>query len=59
MAIVLVVLVVIVIVVAVLFVSIYNNLVTLRANREQAFADIDVKIKQRYDLVTNLVNTVK
>ncbi len=59
MAIVLVVLVVIVIVVALLFVSIYNNLVTLRANREQAFADIDVQMKQRYDLVPNLVNTVK
>ena len=59
MAIVLVVLVVIVVVVALLFVSIYNNLVTLRANREQAFADIDVQMKQRYDLVPNLVNTVK
>lgn len=38
---------------------IYNSLVTLKVTREQAFADIDVQMKQRYDLVPNLVNTVK
>ena len=37
----------------------YNNLVRLRNNRENAFADIDVQIKQRYDLVPQLVATVK
>lgn len=37
----------------------YNNLVRLRNNRENAFADIDVQLKQRYDLVPQLVATVK
>lgn len=40
-------------------VSIYNNLVKLRNNRENAFANIDVQLKQRYDLVPQLVATVK
>lgn len=39
--------------------STYNNLVRLRNNRENAFANIDVQLKQRYDLIPNLVNTVK
>lgn len=37
----------------------YNNLVGLRNNRENAFANIDVQLKQRYDLVPQLVATVK
>ncbi|NLV51846.1 MAG: LemA family protein [Bacteroidales bacterium] len=50
----------IVVAVLVLFViGIYNNLVKLRNNRENAFADIDVQLKQRYDLVPQLVATVK
>ena len=40
-------------------VSIYNNLVRLRNNREQAFANIDVQLKQRHDLIPQLVATVK
>ena len=40
-------------------VGIYNNLVALRNNRENAFANIEVQLKQRYDLIPNLVNTVK
>jgi LemA protein len=49
-----------VIVVAVLFViSVYNGLITLRQRVNQAFADIDVQLKQRHDLVPNLVETVK
>ena len=40
-------------------VFIYNNLVKLRNNRENAFADIDVQLKQRYDLIPQLVETVK
>lgn len=39
--------------------SMYNNLVTLRNNRENAFADIDVQLKQRHDLIPQLVNAVK
>lgn len=40
-------------------VSIYNSLVRLRNNRENAFANIDVQLKQRFDLVPQLVSTVK
>ena len=39
--------------------GIYNNLVRLRNNRENAFADIDVQLKQRFDLVPQLVATVQ
>ena len=42
-----------------LFITLYNRLVKLRQNRENAFADIDVQLKLRYDLVPNLVETVK
>lgn len=40
-------------------VSMYNGLVKLRNNRENAFANIDVQLKQRFDLVPQLVSTVK
>ncbi len=40
-------------------VGIYNNLVKLRNNRENAFANIDVQLKQRHDLIPQLVATVK
>ena len=42
-----------------LCISLYNNLVKLRNNRENAFSNIDVQLKQRYDLIPNLVSTVK
>jgi LemA protein len=42
-----------------LVVSLYNRLVRLRNNREQAFADIDVQLKQRHDLIPQLVDSVK
>jgi LemA protein len=40
-------------------VSIYNGLVSLRQRVNQAFADIDVQLRQRHDLIPNLVETVK
>jgi len=40
-------------------VSKYNLFVKLRNNRENAFADIDVQLKQRHDLIPQLVSTVK
>ncbi len=40
-------------------VSLYNRLVRLRNRRENAFADIDVQLRQRHDLVPQLVETVK
>ena len=50
-----------VIIAAVLFwgVSIYNKLVTLKNRFENAFAQIEVQLKRRYDLIPNLVETVK
>lgn len=44
---------------ALFLIIIYNRLVALRQNRRNAFADIDVQLKQRYDLIPNLVETVK
>lgn len=41
------------------FIGIYNNLVILRNNRENAFANIDVQLKQRYDLIPQIVASVK
>jgi LemA protein len=40
-------------------IAIYNGLVSLRQRVSQSFADIDVQLKQRHDLVPNLVETVK
>lgn len=37
----------------------YNRLVTLRYRTEEALSDIDVQLKRRYDLIPNLVETVK
>jgi LemA protein len=54
----LVILVLIVIVIA-WFVGIYNRLVALRNRFKNAFAQIDVQLKRRYDLIPNLVETAK
>ena len=55
-----VIIIVAVIVLLVFFViGIYNSLVKLRNNRENAFANIDVQLKQRHDLIPQLVATVK
>src|ERR1700759_3462062 len=49
-----------VIVIIVLFAfAAYNRLVALSQRVNQAFADIDVQLKQRHDLIPNLVETVK
>jgi len=37
----------------------YNGFITLRNRTQEAWADIDVQLKRRYDLIPNLVNTVK
>ena len=40
-------------------ITVYNGLVTMRQRVNQSFADIDVQLRQRHDLVPNLVETVK
>ena len=40
-------------------ISIYNKLVTLRNRYQNAYAQIDVQLKRRYDLIPNLVETAK
>ena len=54
-----IVIIAIVVILAIWCVSIYNNLVRMRNNRENAFANIDVQLKQRHDLIPQLVATVK
>lgn len=46
-------------VLALMVMGIYNRLVSLRAGADQAFADIDVQLTQRSDLIPNLVEVVK
>lgn len=40
-------------------VAVYNGLVSLRNRTDEAWSDIDVQMKRRYDLIPNLVSTVK
>ena len=55
----LIIILVVVVLLVIWCISIYNNLVKLRNNRENAFANIDVQLKQRHDLIPQLVATVK
>jgi LemA protein len=52
-------LVVVVVVVGAMVVGIYNKLVTMRNRYKNAYAQIDVQLKRRYDLIPNLVETAK
>ena len=49
----------IVMLVVVVGIAIYNRMVALRQTTNQAWSDVDVQLKQRHDLVPNLVETVK
>ena len=55
----LIIVLVVIIVFAVMAIGVYNRLVGLRQNANRSFADIDVQLKQRQDLIPNLVETVK
>jgi LemA protein len=52
-------LLVVVIIVGVMVMGIYNKLVTMRNRYKNAYAQIDVQLKRRYDLIPNLVETAK
>ena len=58
-AIIVIAVIVLIIIIALWAISIYNRMVKLRNNRENAFANIDVQLKQRHDLIPQLVATVK
>src|SRR6202023_3399226 len=49
----------VIVVLAIWVISIYNGLVAMRQRVNQSFADVDVQLKQRHDLIPNLVETVK
>ncbi|MBU6363352.1 MAG: LemA family protein [Acidobacteria bacterium] len=51
--------VVVVILLIVWIISLYNRLVRLRVETQQGWANIDVQLRRRYDLIPNLVETVK
>lgn len=47
------------VIVGLVLVLVYNRLVRLRNRAENAWAQVDVQLRRRYDLVPNLVETVK
>jgi len=49
----------IIVIIAFVAVGMYNGLIKLRNSSEQAWSDVDVQLKRRYDLIPNLVETVK
>ncbi|MES1220294.1 MAG: LemA family protein, partial [Bacteroidota bacterium] len=49
----------IIVLIVIWVISLFNGLVRLRNRRQNAFADIDVQLRQRHDLVPQLVDTVK
>ncbi len=49
----------VVIVIALWLIATYNGLIRLKNQTDEAWSDIDVQLKRRYDLIPNLINTVK
>src|ERR687883_354130 len=49
----------VIVVLVIWVISIYNGLVGMRQRVNQSFADVDVQLRQRHDLIPNLVETVK
>jgi len=50
---------IIVVLLLIIFAGLYNRFVKLRTRVREAWADIDVQLKRRYDLIPNLIETVK
>lgn len=49
----------IIVILVIWVIAIYNKFITLRVRSEEAWSDIDVQMKRRYDLIPNLIDTVK
>ncbi|MBT3230590.1 LemA family protein [Candidatus Uhrbacteria bacterium] len=49
----------VVVLIAIWLVLVFNGLIKLRNRTDEAWSDIEVQLKRRYDLIPNLVNTVK
>ena len=54
-----IIIIIIVVLLVFLIIGLYNRLIKLSVRVEEAWADIDVQLKRRYDLIPNLVETVK
>jgi LemA protein len=59
MSLILIILLIALVIIILWVVLIYNRLIALRNRAKEAWADIDVQLKRRYDLIPNLVETVK
>jgi len=59
MSTVLIVIIAIIVIIVVWLIAVFNRLITLRNRKSEALSDIDVQAKRRYDLIPNLVETVK
>src|SRR5690348_16721072 len=55
----LIIILVVVAIIVIALVAMYNGLVRLNVQADEAWSDITVQLKRRYDLIPNLVNTVK
>lgn len=55
----LIIIIAIIVLLAIAFIVVYNRLVRLNVRADEAWSDITVQLKRRYDLIPNLVNTVK
>jgi LemA protein len=55
----LIIIIVVIVLLAIIFGAMYNGLVRLNQRADEAWSDITVQLKRRYDLIPNLVNTVK
>lgn len=52
-------LIIVLVVIAIILIGMYNSFIKLKNNCEEAFSTMDVYLKKRYDLIPNLVETVK
>jgi len=57
--IILIIVIAVIVLIAIWFIAVYNGLIRLRNRTDEAWSDIDVQLKRRYDLIPNLISSVK